>query len=142
MFQLPFQWRNAAPRGFGVALSLIPALHPLDYRTHTDAKTVGRPRLRLGTPLAIPAVAGVYIELSERQVSESLAAWRHNTPGRTQPRAPPEVMLCVATAALASGASRIPFKMAYILVPPVRLRKFLAPRGQKTANPGSIFGRP
>lgn len=42
MFGLPFQWRNATSswlrRG---APTLIPALHPLDYRTHTDAKMVG-----------------------------------------------------------------------------------------------------
>jgi hypothetical protein len=42
MFGLPFHWRNATSswlrRG---APTLIPALHPLDYRTHTDAKMVG-----------------------------------------------------------------------------------------------------
>jgi hypothetical protein len=41
-FRLPFQWRNATParlrRG---APTLIPALHPLDCRTHTDPKMLG-----------------------------------------------------------------------------------------------------
>ena len=37
MFRLSFQWRNAT-RGAPIS---IPALHPLDYRTHTDAKVVG-----------------------------------------------------------------------------------------------------
>jgi hypothetical protein len=42
IFRPPFQWRNAATAWLRCgAPTLIPALHPLDYRTHTDAKMVG-----------------------------------------------------------------------------------------------------
>jgi hypothetical protein len=41
-FRLIFQWRNAPPaRPWRGDPALNPALHPLDYRTHTDPKMVG-----------------------------------------------------------------------------------------------------